>query len=546
MFRKNDTHNVQSLFSPERELPEKLKNRLDKNWSTIFYREIFVNIKEENFSGLYFNNNGRPNVPINILAGLEILKELFQHTDEVAYERFLYDLTFQRALGVEFIEDAYFSIRSLYHFRGRLAEYELQGNPNPMEDVFKSGRDKIISDLGLKTGLQRVDSVMIGANIKRMNRLMLFHKVLSNLVILLLRYEKAVEKEVQDMIKEDEDSIAYRLPTEEVQSTTRRIAEKIYTLLNQYKNDDEIISTDAYKNAVRLLDEQCNIDHNNKNPQIRLKPPVEISSGSLQNPADPDATYRKKNGKEFWGYSAHASETCDKDNPCQVITSVDLVKNNVDDAVVLKNHIAELKEETNLETMISDGAFHSPDNSVELEINNVHLITTAIRGKKTQKPDILDSKDFTFEDSGLIHSCPQNHRPVKQTLDKEKNLKASFDRRKCAACPVNSRCIAYLSEKQSRVVIDANRRWLDKNRRAVLQEEFLEKCRMRPAVEGLMDKIKPKYLHGRTLFRGIGRVKNRLILRACAINFKRYADHSLELFKKFLDMLLFFPTAANS
>lgn len=541
MFRKNATHNVQSLFAPERELPDKLKNRLENNWSTIFYREIFSNINEEKFSPLYFNNNGRPNVPINILVGLEILKELFQHTDEVAYERFLYDLTFQRALGVEFIEDAYFSIRSLYHFRGRLAEFQAQGNPNPMMDVFKSGRDKIISELGLKTGLQRVDSVMIAANIKRMNRLMLFHKVLSNLVRMLQQKDQPVGKDAQDMIKEDEDSIAYRLPSEEVHTTTRKIAVHIYNIVNQYKSNNEIIMTDAYKNAVRLLADQCNIQKNGRHDDIRLKDPKDISSGSLQNPADPDATYRKKNEKEFRGYSAHASETCDRDNKIQVITSVDLVKNNVDDAVVFKNNLSRLKEETNLETMVSDGAFHSPDASVELEKNNVQLVTTAIRGKKTQKPDILDTRDFKFDERGLIHSCPEGYRPIRQTLDKEKNLTASFDRRKCATCTKNPRCIAYLSEKQSRIKVDANRRWIDNNRREVLREDYIEICRLRPAVEGLMDKIKPKYLHGCTLFRGIPRVKNRLILRACALNFKRYADHLAQNFKTTMDILSFLP-----
>jgi hypothetical protein len=270
-----------------------------------------------------------------------------------------------------------------------------------------------------------------------------------------------------------------------------------------------------------------------------LKEPKDILSGSLQNPADPDATYREKNGKKFQGYSACVSEICDKENKMQVITSVELVKNNVDDAAILKDNIFVLKEETNLETMIADGAFHSPSVSVALEANNVELITTAIRGKKTRKPDILDTKYFKFEDSGLIHSCPQGHRPVKQILNKEKKLTASFDRRKCAVCPVNQRCLAYLSEKQSRVVVDANRRWIDKNRREALQEEFIEKCRMRPAVEGLMDKIKPKYLHGRTLFRGIPRVKNRMILRACALNFKRYVDRNTDLIKIFLDFLFF-------
>ena len=54
--------------------------------------------------------------------------------------------------------------------------------------VFNDRRDKIIEELGIKTGLQRTDSTMIGANIKKMTRLSLFHKVLSNLVKDLLKH----------------------------------------------------------------------------------------------------------------------------------------------------------------------------------------------------------------------------------------------------------------------------------------------------------------------------------------------------------------------
>jgi hypothetical protein len=510
---------------------------LKNHWSTVFYRDIFRHISEEDFSVLYCEDNGRPNVPVNILAGLEILKELFQLTDERSYESFLYDLTFQRALGVEFIKDSYFSIRSLYNFRAKLAEYEYEGHSNPMMNVFKDGRDKIISDLGLNTSIQRTDSVMIGANIKRMNRLMLFHKVLANLVRELFHNQRHVSPEAEAMVKEDEDSIAYRLPSDEVNMTIRRIALMIYSVIVAFKNDEDIVLSDAYKKAVRLLEEQCTIKPDGRHPDLKLKDPKEISSGSMQNPADGDATYRKKNDEEYRGYSAHAVETCDKENPIQVITDIDLVENNKDDAQVLNNKLEVIKEETDLETIITDGGFHSPDVSQTAEELDVEIITTAIRGKKTEKEDILDTKAFHFEENGLISACPDGHRPIRQKLDKDKKLTASFDRRKCEVCHLSEKCIAYLSEKQSRLVVDSNRRWLDKRRSEIFNEDFKNLCRLRPAVEGLMEKIKPKYLKGRTMFRTKPRVKNRLILRAIGLNFKRYAKH-ISYFLKFIAELI--------
>ena len=53
-------------------------------------------------------------------------------------------------------------------------------------------------------------------------------------------------------------------------------------------------------------------------------------------------------------------------------------------------------------------------------------------------------------------------------------------------------------------------------------KEFLVLCRMRPAVEGLMNNMKPDTRDGRTRFRGLTRVQNRMILKAIGINFKRY------------------------
>ena len=118
----------------------------------------------------------------------------------------------------------------------------------------------------------------------------------------------------------------------------------------------------------------------------------------------------------------------------QVITSVETVKNSVDDAAVLAKSIPVLKEETELETAVADG-----------------------------------------------------------------ELTAQFDAEKCAVCPLKDRCTAF----KSVIKIDTKRRWIDERRSLFKTEEYQSLCRMRPPVEGLMEKLKPKYLRGRTLFRGL-------------------------------------------
>ena len=69
-----------------------------------------------------------------------------------------------------------------------------------MMPVFEKDRDKIIRELGLNTELQRTDSTQIGANIKKMSRLMLFHKVLSNFVGDLIKFDIGVAEEILKLL----------------------------------------------------------------------------------------------------------------------------------------------------------------------------------------------------------------------------------------------------------------------------------------------------------------------------------------------------------
>ena len=535
MFTKNTQHLEGDLFSPENRLPQTIKKNLDRHWSSVFYRKIFSTIDEEVFAVIYDAENGRPNYPVNILVGLEIIKGLFGYIDEALYEGFIFNYAIQRALGINDIEKAYFCIKTLYNFRSRLAKYDSENNVSLMNEVFKDGRDKIIEELGIKTGLQRVDSVMIAANIKKMSRLALFHKVLSNLVKCLIKLEIYVSENILGIVKEDEDSICYRLASEKVAETIKLIGEKIFELTELHKNNEDLANSKEYLDAIRLLSDQCRIEGRKDYELVRLKAPHEISSGSMQNPADTDATFRKKNDEMHQGYKCHAVETCDTENKMQVITMVETIKNNEDDGISLAPKLDGLQAETALETLITDGGYHSTELIEEAEELEVELVTTAIRGRQSGQKTIT-TEAFSFNDKGLIEKCPAGKNPVKQIL-KDGILTASFDKRECFVCTLRDICLAYISEKQCRLVIDSNRRWLDKRSTSEASERQKTLCRMRPAVEGLMEKMKPRYLKGRTMFRFLPRVRNRMVLRAIGLNFRRYLAYLLVSLSYFMNLV---------
>lgn len=61
----------------------------------------------------------------------------------------------------------------------------------------------------------------------------------------------------------------------------------------------------------------------------------ELSANSLQSPDDLEAAYREKRGKGYQGYVANLTETCDPENPLQLITKLQVAPNNVDDSQLL-------------------------------------------------------------------------------------------------------------------------------------------------------------------------------------------------------------------
>jgi hypothetical protein len=65
---------------------------------------------------------------------------------------------------------------------------------------------------------------------------------------------------------------------------------------------------------------------------VMAKSANDLSAQSLQSPDDQEATYREKYGQKYQGYSANLTETCDPENPLQLITKTQTAPNRTDDA----------------------------------------------------------------------------------------------------------------------------------------------------------------------------------------------------------------------
>jgi len=433
MFKKNKRHLQPVLITSVNELPEELRQHLDSSWSGVFYREFFSRLDEEPFAVLYADMPSRPNVPVNVLVGLEYLKAGFGWSDEEMYEAFLYNLQVRYALGYDEFGTGYFDLRTLYYFRERLSRFMQEKGVNLLDQAFEQVTDQQLAAFQLKTGLQRMDSTQVGSNIRQMGRLQLLVEILQRVHRMLNAGDQAHYSEAYaPYLKGHAGQYVYRLRVEENASHIQQIGEFMQRLLGELK---EGYSVDpVYQVLERVFNEHFRVE----GEVAKAKVGRELSAASLQSPDDLEATFRQKGGKGYRGYVANLTETCDPKNALQLITKVQVASNNTDDSCLLVEALPNLKQRTNLDTLYTDGGHGGPGSDAVLDEQHVTLIQTAIRGSGPNHKK-LSLSDFSVQldkDGKPVQvTCPQKQQVPLYPGRLNKGLVAYFDPTICQACP---------------------------------------------------------------------------------------------------------------
>ncbi len=153
---------------------------MDKSWAPAFRQLIFEKIDEHRYAELYSTVESRPNFPVNIWVGLEIIKGMFDLTDQELLEQFHFNLLTAYAVGLEDLGEITLCARTVYYHRERLLEYEAKTGRNLLKEEFDALTDDALKQLSLDSKTQRQDSSFVGSFIKQMSRLELMVQVLQN------------------------------------------------------------------------------------------------------------------------------------------------------------------------------------------------------------------------------------------------------------------------------------------------------------------------------------------------------------------------------
>ena len=522
MFRKNEKHIQPALISAIQDLPEKQRARLEQSWAGTFYREFFCRINESAFAVLYAEQPSRPNVPVNVLVGLEVIKAGNGWSDEEMYDAFLYNLQVRYALGYDRIGEGEFDIRTVYNFRRRLSEYSALQGINLLEEAFEQITDQQIVELKVHTGFQRMDSTQVASNILDASRLHLLVEGVQRL------HRLANEGEQQQLaewfspfIEDTAGHYAYQVKGQKATQThLEKVGQALFALLTALKPVHE--SEVPYQVVEQLFQENFHLDEK----EVRPKANREIPASSLQSLDDLDASYRFKANQHYKGYVANITETCDPKNELQLITKVQVAANITTDGQLLNEALPNLVARTDLDTLFTDGAYPTDDNDEALWQHGIQLIQTSIRGQKPD-PQRFNLADFEFElnqaGEPSCVTCPQG-QSAEVTQGQTSGRFARFPAEVCATCPfqLEERCRAKPQKQDPRYFIYFT---LQEMRVALRRKAYLAykqgEHNLRAAVEATVRSVKHPFPAGKLPVRGKFRMTCMLIAAVIFVNVRR-------------------------
>ena len=516
-----------SLFDKLAFLSKRKQKMIEKSWAQSFSDHIFTRINEHIFAPLYSEKtNSRPNAPINVVVGALILKDFTNLTDEEITEACEFDFRYQYALHTTSFEDQPVSERSLSRFRSRLAAYELTTGEDLLHQCFVEMAESMREYMEISPSIKRMDSMMIESNIRKMGRLELLYTCLSNLVKELHRDGKIEMLEGLEHYADPNDRNRVVYHDREIPQSERlqKVIDDATELLP--KCADEYADSEDYQLLERAIREQTKEDDDGHN--IPKGKGDGMDASSLQNPSDPDATYRIKAGKEHRGYSANITETVDKNG--SVVTDYQYDVNTRSDVDYLRESLeaAETAEET--EAWIADGAYASEELAELAADKNIGLLTTGLRGRKPR--EILTQFKLS-EDGHAVTECPEGHTPRSSSYIRQTNsIRVSFQRCCCENCPHQKECNAKIKARTAVLIFslgalahteEAIRRKDDETMKLV--------GRIRNGVETIPSVLRRKYHVDTMPVRGRLKTKVFFGLKMFALNFSKLWLHERGLEK---------------
>jgi len=503
-------------------LTEREIKYLKSSWAETFSKKIFPFIKEDRFSILYSDNPAsRPNNPVNIYFGLLILREVFNQSDEEALNSLMFDIRYQHALHTTSFKEQPVSKNSLTNFRAAVYRYNQEHGIDLIQEEIESQAQTFSKILKIEGKTVRMDSLTISSSCRKLSRLEIIYSTVARLIKVIDKNTTLPENFKPYLDESHYNDTIYRSRDKDLNSKIKKVLKDGLKLYHLYRKDKEISKTEEFKLLARTLKEQ------------KGKSSKNIAPDSLQNPTDPDATYRKKGKKKHIGYTANIVEKFDDKN--RMIEGYDLQKNTYSDQKFAKDTIEKLPVEKDGVTALVDGAYFSEDINKKAKAKGIKMVpTNLIGGGKNSNCDKfeIDKKEH------LVKKCPSGHKPITSKF-KEGSYRAHFNKKHCSSCPLRKDCPVVKQKKSYLFKVSEKTLHRCQLITRMGTSEYQQFARKRAGIEAIPSILRRRYKIDHLPVRGLVRVKVYLGFKISAINCKRLIKGLMNRPKAGLPTLLY-------
>jgi len=519
-------HQTVYLFDPWDYLGPKRKRLLSESWAGLFREHILAELPVHKLAHFFTEDFGRPTKEQYAALGSLILQQMHDLTDEETVSQFSFNIQWHYALDIpgESDESKYLSPKTLWRLRHLVMKEKLD------VELFNQTTETLAKAFHVDTTKQRLDSVHIRSNMRRLGRIGIFSQSIHTFLINLKRRHseifETIEKELVDRYLTEKAMSCFSLvKPSESGKTLEMVARDLFALVRRFREHEEVKSLHSYNTLLRVLKDQCCVteEKDDQPAEVEVKPPKEVPSDSLQNPSDPDAGYSGHKGQ---GYQAQVMETyCDSDDESlraktlNLITHVEVESACIGDVHALIPALDSTKErELAPAELLADSLYGSDDNCERAQEMGVDVISPAMG---TPKENTLSLSDFQQSKKGIITACPRGHAPVKIRRGKKQKHGVAFFSEHCNVCPRKDQCPVKAGKKNHYLRYDLKTMRIANRRAMEYSPEFKDKYRWRSGIEATFSEMDKKTGAKRLRVRGLPAVAYFARLKAIAVNLFR-------------------------
>jgi len=161
---------------------------LKEGWPGLFREHILHDLPVEKMIPHFHEHFGRPTKDLYTVLGVLLIQQTLDLDDITAIEHHCFNTQWHYALNIpEESDDAkYICEKTLYNMRQLMIEHNLD------ETMFETISEKLAMVFGVDTTNQRIDSVHIKSNMRRLGRIRIFSQTILKFLVNLKRQHRGV------------------------------------------------------------------------------------------------------------------------------------------------------------------------------------------------------------------------------------------------------------------------------------------------------------------------------------------------------------------